>query len=157
MAVVLATLLSYGIFTQLTKNSETILKEKERLFEANKTPEILTLEKNITNYGDKIDTFSVLISNHKLGSQFFSFLKRITHPNVFYQGIDLDIKNNKVTLSGQTESFRTLGQQMSVLGNEEMVSDAQLSDININKEGRIEFSVVISLNPKVFSPEAKSQ
>ena len=157
IAILLAVILSYGIFTQLTKNSDTLLKEKEKLFEANKTPEILTLEKNIKNYRDKIDTFSVLIPNHKLGSQFFSFLERITHPNVFYQGIDLDIKNNKVTLLGQTESFRTLGQQMSVLGNEEMVTDAQLSNININKEGRIEFSVVISLNLRVFSPEEKSQ
>jgi hypothetical protein len=53
---------------------------------------------------------------------------------------------------GQTESFSTLGQQMSVLENEVMVTNAQLSSININKEGRVEFSLMISLNPKVFSP-----
>jgi hypothetical protein len=152
MAVVLATLLSYGIFTQLTKNSETILKEKEKLFEANKTPETLSLEQGILNYKNKIDAFAVLLSNHKLSSQFFSFLERITHPRVFYAEMTLDVKNNKVTFLGQTESFRTLGQQMSVLRNEEMVTAAQLSDININKEGRVEFSLVISLNPKVFSP-----
>jgi len=153
MAVVLAILLSYGIFTQLTKNSEKILKEKEKLFEANKNPETLVLEGNIKNYSSRVEAFSVLLSNHKLGSQFFSFFERTTHPNIYYQTMSLDIKNNKVVLLGQTDSFTFLGQQIAIIKKEAMVTDIQLSGIKINKDGKAEFELDIFLDPKIFSPE----
>jgi hypothetical protein len=74
-----------------------------------------------------------------------------THPKVFFTQFSLDSRGSKMVVSGQTESFVDLGQQILILAGEPEIKTLELSQIGINKDGKVEFSFNLSVDPKVFS------
>jgi hypothetical protein len=157
IAVLLAVILCYGVFYKLGQKASVTLKERENFYEQSKTPEILSLESELLDYRNKIDAFSDLISQHKFSSEFFKFVEKITHPKVVFLEMDFDIKNNKVTLFGLTDSFLTLGQQVLIFKQQSLVKGVQLSNIGISKEGKIEFNINLALDAKLFTPKMPEQ
>jgi hypothetical protein len=157
IAVLLAVILCYGILYKLGEKASITLKERENLYEQNKTPEILSLESEILDYKNKISAFSNLISQHKFSSTFFQFLEKITHPKVVFLEMDFNVKDNKITLFGQTDSFLTLGQQIMIFKQQNMIKNVQLSNIGISKEGKVEFNIDITLDAKLFIPKELEQ
>ena len=153
IAVLLAVILCYGIFYKLGEKATITLTERENFYEQSKTPEILSLESEILDYKNKISAFSDLISQHKFSSDFFQFLEKITHPKVVFLEMDFNVKNNKIALFGQTDSFLTLGQQVMIFKQQNTIKNVQLSNIGISKEGKVEFNVDITLDAKLFIPK----
>lgn len=150
IALALSFILGYFVLAHFIEKAEISLQNLEETIEQAKTPQQIALENEVLNYKKKIDDLALLISNHKIGSNFFDFLEKITHPKVFFSEINLDIKNGSLNLEGQTESFEALGQQILIFKEEEKIKNFKLSETRIGKEGRIEFSLRISLDPRIF-------
>jgi len=53
-------------------------------------------------------------------------------------------------LFGQTENFSTLEQQISILKLKKEIKDINLSSISIGKEGKVDFTLNLSLDPAIF-------
>jgi hypothetical protein len=67
--------------------------------------------------------------------------------------MNFDLTKETVTLLGQTEDFQTVGQQISLFKKEELkeiVKSIQLSKVEIDKDGKIDFTLTISFNSKLF-------
>jgi len=114
------------------------------------TPEKIALEQEILSSRDKIDMFSYLIEQHLEGSKVFGIIQKVTHPKVWFSNLDFSPRQKTLKVSGKTQNFESLGQQLIIMENEETIDAVDLETISISKEGGIEFSLSLSFKPDVF-------
>ena len=134
----------------LIDNAEKTKKELETTLAEGKTAEQIGLEKELSDYEKKIKDFSVLINRHVFSSTAFEFIEKNTHPRVWFSKLDLGPKEGQVNLLGQTESFVTLHQQVRIFKGNSSIKGINLDKIAIGKEGRIDFNLVLTLDPGLF-------
>jgi len=134
----------------LQRKSQATLDNLKETLEKGMTAEQVALEKEFLGYRKKIDDFSLLLADYRMPSRFFDFLEKITHPKVFFSDLELNTREGKVSLSGQTENFETLGQQILIFQKEERIKDLKLTEVKISEEGKIEFSLETSFDLKIF-------
>ena len=151
--IVLIILAIVGYFTlgYFVKKSDQRLKEVEKEIEDAKSPERRALEDRLKSLSSEIDDFAPLLLNHRQNSNLFNFLEANTHPKVFFQELNFDAKANSLKLSGQTDDFSTLGQQLLIFRKSEFVQNLKLSEVKISKEGKVEFTFDFSLSPRLFN------
>ena len=125
-------------------------EDKKRALEEGKTPQMIILEKEILDWEKKIKDFSFLIESHKMSSKIFGLLEKDIHPEVYFSGLDFDVTRDTVNITGQTDDFQTLGQQIFIFEKDEMVRNVQLIGADVNKEGKVDFILVIHFFPKLF-------
>lgn len=118
------------------------------------TPETKNLEKEMKNYQEKIENISPLLDTHIYTLKIFPLIEALTHPQASFTKISFSAKDYKASLSGKTESFQTLGQQLRILEEkkekENLFTNINLSKFSIEKEGSVGFSLDLSFNPSVF-------
>ena len=151
IVLLLSSILGYFGLRYLIKNSDQKLQDLTAEVEKAKSPERKALEDRLNSLSAKIDDFSPLLLNHQKSSNFFNFLEENTHPKVFFTKLNLDTKGNLIELSGQTDDFLTLGQQLLIFQKSEFVQNLKLSKVGISKEGKVEFTFNFSLDPKLFT------
>ncbi len=127
-------------FTELNSSLTATVGDAERI----------SLEEQVFKYQDKINMFSIVFAGHKTASSIFSLIQKNTHLNVWFRSFTLDVLNNSLTLTGQAKDFKSLGQQMLVLKQEEDFREVELSNLSISNEGKVDFNLLISVNPAIF-------
>jgi len=110
-------------------------------------------ERQVLGYQKKINDFSELFNEHKVVSSFLGFLRDSTHLKVSFSTLTLDIETAQVILGGETESFKTLGEQILYLKGSEFIKGLDLSNLALGKEGDVKFNISLSLNPEIFKNE----
>ncbi|MFQ6049965.1 MAG: hypothetical protein ACE5J0_02940 [Candidatus Paceibacterales bacterium] len=148
--LLLGVIVSYFVLVFLEKKSQVTLQNLEETLAKTKAQEIISLEKEIFGHQKKIRDFSPLFEQHILTSKFFEFLEKKSHPRIFFSQVNLNSGVSKVVLSGQADSFLTLGQQLLIFEAETLIKGLSLSQVSISKEGKIEFVLDLSLSPKIF-------
>lgn len=143
---------SYFVLNQSQKKSFKELQDLEEAIALERTPQRVNLEKEILLYQKKIDDFTFLFNNHLSISKFFDFLEKNSHPRVWLPQINLIPGQGQLIISGQTESFKALGQQLLIFKKEPLIKDISLTKISIGRRGEIEFSLNLSLDQKIFTP-----
>jgi len=132
------------------KKNFDILEEIEMILIKEKTKEEIRIEQKMLGVKKKIEDFSFLLSSHKKNTNFFKFLEKTTHPRILFHDLILETEEGKVNLSGKTENLKILGQQLLIFNREQFIEKAELLNTKIGKEGGIEFSIELSLNPEIF-------
>ena len=148
--LLLITILSYFILGHFLKKSEKALQDLELTLARGKTIAELSLEKEVLSWQKKIEDFSKLIREHTLASNFFLFLEKNCHPKTFFSKVNLKPGANEAVLSGQAENFSVLAQQISILKSKKEIKDLNLSSIIIGKEGKVDFTLNLLLDPTLF-------
>lgn len=148
----LATVVSFFIFSNSSKNYRVELENLEKSITEQRTPEILTLEQEISGYQEKIANFSILLQNHLFPSNLLKFWEKMSHPKVWFSQFSLNSSEGQLTLTGSADSFLSVGQQLLILKEEPLIKSFNLSDISISKKGEVEFTLNVFLNPKIFNP-----
>jgi len=151
IVLLLFSIMGYFGLRHFVQKSEQKLKDLTAEIEKTKSPERNVLEEGLESLSAKIDDFAPLLLNHQKSSNFFNFLEENTHPKVFFNKLDFDAKANHIKISGQTDDFLILGQQLLIFRKSEFVQNLKLSEVKISKEGEVEFSFDFSLNPKLFN------
>jgi hypothetical protein len=141
---------SYFIFGSLGKKAETKYGDLVLQLAKASTPEEVASENYLFEAKRKIDNFSLLLDNKRYSSQSFAFLEGVTHPKVSFSVFGLDVLSGKISLSGKTDNFQTLAQQVAVLKSQKTVSDLELSGLSLGKDGEILFSLNFILDQKIF-------
>lgn len=144
-------IIGYFTLNYFIEKSERKLQQTNEAITKAKSPERITLEEELKSLRAKIEDFTPLLLNHQKSSNFFDFLEKNTHPKVFFTKLNLDTEGNHVELSGQTDDFQILGQQLLIFQKTESLQGLKLSKVEINKEGKVEFTFDLSLNPKLFT------
>ena len=115
------------------------------------SPEKISLEKEILVSKNKIDNFSYLIEQHLEVSRVFEIIQKNCHPQVRFSKFDLNSEQGKLLVSGQTQSFETLGQQILILREEDLINKVNLETLSMDKEGKISFDLSLSFEPNIFN------
>ncbi len=123
----------------ITKRQQTLSDLEESLV-LGETSEKIALEKEIFKYQKKTEDFSQLIGEHLKSSKVFDFLQKNSHPRVWFSQFNLATKKRELELSGETQSFESLGQQLLILKGEDSVENVNLETVSISKGGKIGFS-----------------
>jgi Tfp pilus assembly protein PilN len=144
LALLIFSLASLFILNNSIKKSKNTLQSLRETLTKTKTPERITLEKEILNYEKKIEDFSLLINQHLENSKFFTAFQKTCHPKVWFSQFSLNSREKIATFSGQTQSFESLGQQLLILKNEDWIKDVELKSVSISKKGKINFSLSFS-------------
>jgi hypothetical protein len=141
-------LLSFFLITYYNRkiNQEIVQTEKKLA----KTEEENILEKEVLSIKKKIDDWSNIVSNYKKSLNFFEFLEKNTHPDISFSKMSLSVKDNNVSLSGQSKNFDVLGQQVMILKNKQEVESITVSKTSLNRERMVDFELNIKLNPSIF-------
>ncbi len=109
-----------------------------------------SLEKEVFEKQDKIDDFAKLWQRHYYPLNFFTVLEKLSHPQIQFTEINLNINETKVGFSGQSETFEALAQQIFIFKKSEEIRDVYLSKISLGKFGGANFAISLVLEPKIF-------
>lgn len=107
-------------------------------------------EKNVLSYKKKISDFNVIFKNHEFASNIFAFMREQTLPYIWFKQFALDKKNGLVQLSGETDNLDFLSRQVSSLEKNSYVKKIGTLNSSIGTNTKINFSLNISLDPKIF-------
>lgn len=150
VALFVIAVLAFLFLTYYEKKSLDTIKELDDAIARQKTKERTELAQRIFTTKKKIENLSLLIANHKKGSNAFAFLEKITHPKLSFEVFSLDLEKGAVSVEGDTEGFKTLGQQIAILKGEEFVKNINLMRIGMGKEGEIGFSFSLILDSGIL-------
>lgn len=148
--VLVGAIICYSALFYLQKKSEENITNLDQKISDGQTQERLALEKEILEWQKEFKDFSSLLEQHISNIGFFGFLEQKTHSKVFFPKINLNSKDSSVVFSGEADSFLILGQQLLIFEKEAMIKELNVSNVSLNKEGKIEFSLDAVLNPQIF-------
>ncbi len=141
----------FFILSSSIKKSQKSLTDLENAFVSAKTSERISLEKEVLKYQKKTEDFSKIVGGHLETSKVFDLLQKDCHPKVWFSQFNLDSKGNQIGLSGETQSFESLGQQLLIFQGEDFIESVNLEKVSISKEGKIGFSLSLSLTSRFLN------
>lgn len=150
LGLLLAAISTYFILDNFLKKAEISLKNLEETLAQERTAEEIALESEVFGYQKKIGDFSKLIDRHLFSSNFFEFIEKNSHPQIWFSQLSLNPQSAEVSLLGQAENFTTLNQQLQILKDNPKVLNLNLTRIAIGKAGRVDFGLNLSLDPTIF-------
>lgn len=108
-------------------------------------------EEELIPLSQKIDDFNQLLAEHKNPLNIFEFLERVCLPKVWFFEFDSNSDTGEVTVSGKTDSFTVLEQQISVLKQEPLLKNLSITEVSVlMEEGGIKFTFLLTFNPSTI-------
>jgi len=101
-------------------------------------------EKELSQTSNRIKDFSFLMKEHKKPSVLMDFLSSSCHSQVRFKNLQVDLKTNKVVLSGESNGFGSLEEQILGLKKNKKVKGLQVSDVFLNRLGIVEFNLTFT-------------
>ena len=141
----------FGFYYFQASSLESKAKAKESDYLAINTPENREIEARVSEISQRLEKFSQAFSNHKFSYIIFDFLGSFCHPNVSFSDMNLTLSTGAVSLTGQTNSYKSLSEQILILKNEEEISALDVSDVALNKEGAVTFGLNFLIDPTFFN------
>ena len=117
------------------------------------SPEIKAVQKEVLLLESKINNFAVLVSEHLELSDVFKLFEENSHPQVWFSKVNLMANKKQVQAFGEAQSFEALGQQIFIFEDNDLFETIRLEDVSINRQGKIDFSLLIVFNNQVFRPK----
>ena len=150
-------ILGYFFLQNSIKNSSENLKNLEESISAKRTSEVEGIEKEISGWHQKIENYNLLFAGHKELSDLFELLEKITHPKIWWTDFEFNPSlPSNLRLTGVSQDFPTLQQQLIILGNENYIKNIILDKVSLIKGGQVEFELEISVDPVLLKPEVSS-
>jgi Tfp pilus assembly protein PilO len=150
ISLLIIVFLGYFILGHFQKKSLASFQNLEAEISGEKTPQKITLEKEILGYQKKIGDFGLILNHHLSSSKFFDFLEENTHPQVWFSQISLSPGAGIAVVSGHAETFPALGQQIQILKRETTLKNIDLAKISLGKKGEIEFTLNLTFDVNFF-------
>lgn len=147
---VIVFIISYFLLANLEESSSIYNQELEIKIAQGRTAQRISLEEESFEQKKKIETIYPFLEAHTLSSKFFEFLESKTHPRIFFSKLNLNTEESKAILTGATDSFSTLDQQLLVFNQDSLVEDLLLTAAGLNKQGGVDFNLEIYLNNNFF-------
>lgn len=150
LALLFLTIAGYLILVNFQNKYKTELEDLDNQLAQFKTPDRLKLENDVLALEEKMKNFSAILDEHSFISGVLKLIEDTTHPKVKYIKFTLIAEANELGLSGETDDFLTLGQQVILLKNNPKIQSLDLTKVSINKENKVEFDFRILLDPDIF-------
>lgn len=109
----------------LTQKSSDLQQEVAKL--DNQIASYNTERQSATELQIQLQGLSTIISQHVTYDQLFSFLEENTLPSVYYQTMNIDSRQGKITTSAVTANFEQLRAQEAVFQEHPLVTDVTIT------------------------------
>lgn len=149
IAVLVGITVAFFLFGYFIGEEEKTLESTKKILAQPRSTDEQKLERRVFQYQRKIDDFTLLINQHKVSSDFFTFLEGITHPQVWISELNLNIQTAEVKLSGEAEKT-ALGQQLLIFRENEQILRTDLSNVQVKEGEKVGFTILLSLHPEIF-------
>jgi hypothetical protein len=150
LAIILTAVYFYFDFRD-KKLAEEIQEKKELLRPLEQS--ISEMEQELIPIKEKIDNYEALITGHQTPLNVYTFFEENTLPNAWFSDFKFDSENRQVIVSGQTDTFSSLGQQAEVFRQSPLVKNLDLTSTNIAEErGGINFEMEFTFKGEIFKP-----
>lgn len=148
-------ILAAGAYLQLKSVEEKRTQEldslRETIVQKETSSDLKQLQGRLIVYKEKIDKISFLLDSYRVGTNFFKFLEKYTHPKVRLSDVSVAISDSIVSISGETANFTTLIQQLYIFENNPQVRDLKLSTFAATKDKKsVTFDINFSLSSNLF-------
>lgn len=134
------------------KNMEKDLQEKIEVL-APLRESIKQKEQEIIPIKQKIDNYKLLVPGHKSMSDIFTLLEENSLPKVWFYNFNFVLEERKAIISGITDSFTILEQQIFVLSQNSLISELKLSNVSMSENKKIDFVIEIVFKSSILTPE----
>ena len=108
---------------------------------------------------DRLASAEAIMENHVTLSSFFSLLETLTLQNVRFGSLALTVEDNRTAelkLTGVARNFNALAAESAALAAERAVKRAVFSDIKVENDGFVGFSLSALLEPDVVTGKVSS-
>jgi len=122
--------------SELRTQAEEINRQRDTEFEE----KVISLEA-------VLNSLKKILKNHVYWSNVFSKFESLTLPQVRFSNFSANLKDDGsigLTISGNTSGYTYLAKQMVSFSQDELVSNIELSEINLGTEGGIEFGLSVN-------------
>lgn len=100
--------------------------------------------------GKYIGDFKTLFESNPKILGFFTSFQEWTQPEVVFSGFLFDVPSREITMSGSTDGFRNVIQQIAILRIEPTIESYQVSDVNLAENGLVNFNLKLVIKPEVL-------
>ncbi len=142
--------ISYIVLISLNERAQAELVKVEEKIEGQKTQELKELEDKVQSQKTKVDLFSPYLESHIIITKFFDFIESKTHPHIYFSQLSVSANSSVVNLTGEADSFLSLGQQLIIFNNSEKIKNVSLSNISLGQKGEVLFNLKLSLIKELF-------
>lgn len=151
VSLFIATILCYFIFLIKNNIQKKTIDEITLSLETVGTEQQKEQEKEVMYYQKKIADFAALFKNHEFASNVFAFMEKQTMGNIWFNQFALDRKGSQVQLFGESNDMEDLSIQISSLERNEYVKNVTGLNSILGDFGKINFTFLLSLEPKIFT------
>ncbi|MEK7541131.1 MAG: hypothetical protein AAB529_02775 [Patescibacteria group bacterium] len=153
----IATILCYLIFAVKINSQKAGIKNFEISLATVGTDKQKEMEKQIFEEQKKINDYIPLIKDHRVSSNILAFLEQTALPAVWFSRFNMGGNDADIILSGEAESVEIFSRQVSVFEESEYLTKITVLGSTIGEQNRINFNLVLSLDPKIFSFIAETE
>lgn len=104
---------------------------------------VLLLDKQLKNLGN-------LLGNHIYVSRALALLEETAHPKAQFKSFSVDAGKATMNLAAGAESYMALARQIVNFQTSPDILKAEISGININPDGKVDFQAILDFKPEVL-------
>jgi len=151
IALLIASVFCYLIFMLKIQLQKQQLADLDKKMQEMGTTSQQDQEKTVFEYQQKIGDYSKLVSVHGMSSNIFSFIEKNTLPEVWFYKFGMASRTDgTIDLSGEAENMDVVSRQEIIFEKNELVKKVDVITTNVSNEGKIDFSLSLVLDPKIF-------
>lgn len=124
-----------------------------QLMEAQRAVNIDTVE-DFIRLRNRLGSVETLLDNHVELSEFFTVLETRTLQTVRFSGLAVAVAEDRsaeIEMSGTARTFNALAAQSTQFAAEKRIKRAIFSDISVNGNGTVDFSLTAILDPRLIT------
>ncbi len=136
---------------KITNKTQEIINEIQQ---QQASGQLKKLQDKLTLYQGKLKNIPTLLASHKQPSIIFEhLLKNFSHPNVVLNSLNLITEDAKLSITGLANDNQSLAQQIKLFEDNPNIKEVSLKSVKIGKEGKLEFSLELILQPEYLNFE----
>jgi len=146
--VLAAAVFGYELYLKNARDQKSI-----GLAQAQKAVNLDTVEEFI-RLKNRLSTVETLLNQHIALSEFFDTLEARTLQTVRFSGLTIAVEDDRsaeIQMEGVARSFNALAAQSSAIASEKRIKRAIFSDISVNKNGTVAFTLTATLDPRLIT------
>ncbi|MBM4177285.1 hypothetical protein FJ208_00565 [Candidatus Gribaldobacteria bacterium] len=139
-----------AVYFYVFNKINSLNKEKEflqgQIITISVDPKNQAEEKKFLSLKTQINDFGSVFQKHQTVSGIFSLIQDFCHKNIQFTSLTMSLQEGLLELSGRADNFVALSEQLIILREWPDVENPQISDIKLEKDGKVNFRLSFNFN-----------
>jgi len=140
LIILVITLVGYfGIKKGISSLGDEIKETQQKIISI-ETPENQKIEKSLLIYQAQANYFTQALAERRYPTEAFALLT----------SFDFNQEKYQISLQGYASSFQVVGEQLSVMREDEFIQEAEITSLTIGEKGEINLGITLKLLSSLF-------